>query len=254
MKYFIIILIILFLISLLLICTTNKEQFNNKKSITKKIDNTTINIINNNIWTDDFKHRFINHEPKSNLKMSKLLNELPNNTYIIDVGGHVGDTGLYLAKVLKDKYMFKNINVIIIEPDNTKIDFIQKMIKLNNLNNVILKEYAVGNETKIVSIDKKNHPGGWTINKKLKSTIKLDKIDNICKNYNVSLMHIDVEGMEYECLLGSQNTIKNTKYIMIELNHLSNRNNEEMFFKNNNFKEIMNIKKENGNYLFKKYL
>ena len=69
-------------------------------------------------------------------------------------------------------------------------------------------------------------------------------------------MHIDVEGMEYQCLLGSTNILKNMKYIMIELNLLNDRSNEYKFLKNNNFIELPNkkIKSENGNVLFKKYI
>ena len=82
--------------------------------------------------------------------------------------------------------------------------------------------------------------------------INLDTLDNLCKNKLISLMHIDVEGMEYQCLLGSTNILKNIKYIMIELNGLSNRSKEYNFLKNNNFVEIPDkkIKSENGNVLF----
>ena len=59
--------------------------------------------------------------------------------------------------------------------------------------------------------------------------------------------------MEYDCLLGSINTINNVKYIMIELNSITERTNEVNFLKKNNFIHIPDdkIKNENGNNLFK---
>ena len=91
----------------------------------------------------------------------------------------------------------------------------------------------------------------WKINDKC---IKIDTIDNLCKGKNISLFHIDVEGMEYKCLLGSVETIQNVEYIMIELNSISDRNKEVDFLTKNNFIDIndTNIQKENGNHLFKK--
>jgi FkbM family methyltransferase len=219
---------------------------------TKKEDNTIIELINNE-WTSDFKHRFEVHEPYTNTKLKELLKELPNNSYIIDVGAHVGDTGLYLCKILKQDYYNKNIKVIFIDPDNTKINFIKNMAKKNNLDNLVTLNYGVNSKKEIGNIDKSNHPGGWKINKNKNGSINLDSIDNLCKNMNISMIHIDVEGMEYDCLLGAVNTISNVKYIMIELNSISERTKEIKFLKKNNFKHIPNenIEKENGNNLFK---
>lgn len=230
-----------------------RENFNNSvNTCIKKADNTTINLIEDN-WTSDFKQRFETHEPNSNMKLKELIKELPSNSYILDIGAHVGDTGLYLCRILKNDYNYKNIRVICIDPDITKINFINKMAKMNNLDNLITLNYGVNSRKENGTIDKSYHPGGWKIKKNENGNIRLDTIDNLCKNMNVSMLHIDVEGMEYDCLLGSINTIKNVKYIMIELNAISERTNEEKFLSENNFVRIPdeNIKKENGNNLFK---
>ena len=207
------------IISLTITFYKNKEFF---LIVNKAANNTQIELIEDK-WKNDFEKRFKNHEVKSNLKMKEILIDLPDNSYIIDVGSHVGDTGLYLAKVLKDKYSHKNIKVIMIDPDKTKIKFIKKMAKINKLNNILTKNYGVSNKKGKGNIKKDSHPGGWKIDEKSIGDIKIDTIDNICKNKHISMLHIDVEGMEYKCLLGSKNIIKNVKYIMIELNHLEKR-------------------------------
>jgi len=244
---------IIVILIIIVIYNIRIERFNNSVDIcTKKADNTTINLVEDK-WTPDFKQRFEVHEPNTNLKLKELLKELPNNSYIIDVGAHVGDTGLYLCKILKQDYHYKNIRVIFIDPDNTKIDFIKKMAEKNNLDNLVTLNYGVNSKKENGNIDKSYHAGGWKIKKTENGDIKLDTIDNLCKNMDISLIHIDVEGMEYDCLLGSINTINNVKYIMIELNSIAERTNEVNFLEKNNFIHIPdeNVKKENGNNLFK---
>lgn len=228
-------------------------QNNNEEICIKKIDNTNIKLVDHK-WKNDFKDRFKGHEPYSNLKMKELLPNLQDDSYIIDVGAHVGDTGLYLAKILKDNYQHKNIKVIHIEPDNSKIDFINKMANKNNLDNIITIPYGVSNKKGNGTIEKKNHPGAWKIKNEENGNIKIDLIDDLCKDKKISLFHIDVEGMEHECLLGSKNILKDTKYVMIELNNIKKRNDEREFLEKNNFKEIKDrkINWENGNVLFEK--
>lgn len=188
-----------------------KERF--PSSVTKKVDNTSILLFPDK-WTKDFMVRFEHHEPFTNLKLKEIL-ELPEKSHIVDVGSHVGDTGLYLAKILKDVYPQKDIKVIMIDPDESKIQFIKKMGMKNQLNNIITHVKGVDKNIGYGSLDKKLHPGAWKIQNR-NGPIKLDTLDNICKGKNVSLLHIDVEGMEYPCLLGSQEILKDVHYVMIE--------------------------------------
>ena len=232
----------------------NKEQFA-VENIKKYSDGTSIDVLlNQKNWSSDFTKRFKQHEVNSNLKLKELLKKVPNNTHVIDVGGHVGDTGLYLAKVLQEQYPQKNIKVIIIEPDASKINFIEKMVKINNLKNVITIEYGVSDKPGSGVFEYNGHNSGATKIKHGEGEIKINTVDNLCSIYNVSLMHIDVEGMELECLKGSINTLQNTKYVMIELNNIKERADEVKFLIDKGFTkhEDPAIFKENGNVLFSK--
>lgn len=228
-----------------------KERF--PSTVTKKADNTSILIFPDK-WTGDFMVRFEHHEPFTNLKLKEILEYLPEKSHIVDVGSHVGDTGLYLAKILKDVYPQKDIKVIMIDPDESKIQFIKKMGMKNQLNNIITHVKGVDENIGYGSLDKKLHPGAWKIQNR-NGTIKLDTLDNICKGKKVSLLHIDVEGMEYQCLLGSQEILKDTHYVMIELNRIrTSREKEKDLLEKHGFVNIenKNIEKENHNALFQK--
>jgi len=219
--------------------------------VRKKSDGTSVKLITNQKWSSDFKRRFENHEVYSNLKLKELCYMIPPNTHIIDVGGHVGDTGLYLALVLQ-KNDDRHNTVIIIEPDKSKVAFIKAMVALNNLKNVVLIESGVSDKAGSGYLNQNPHNSGATTVEYGKGNIKINTIDNLCRGYNVALMHIDVEGMELECLKGSLHTLQNTKYIMIELNQIKERSEEVHFLINRGFvkHDDPNVFKENGNVLF----
>ena len=107
----ILILLILLSIFFVILLIKNKETFSNNKECIKDEDKTKIKLIKHR-WTQDFESRFKNHERYSHKKMKEILPKLPNNSYIIDVGSHVGDTGLYLALLLKNNWKSKNIKVL----------------------------------------------------------------------------------------------------------------------------------------------
>lgn len=66
--------------------------------IYKVINNTSI-IFFPNKWTSDIKYRFKTHELYTNLKLKELLQYLPDNSYIIDVG----DNRIYFIKYFYPK-------------------------------------------------------------------------------------------------------------------------------------------------------
>lgn len=209
--------------------------------IQKIIDNTPICVVKNHIWTNHFCKKFRGNEPYTNLKMKELLPELEDGSFIIDVGAHVGDTGLYLAYHLQTSYLNKHIDVIMIEPDVTKVDFINKMIKLNHLNNCKVINCGVSDVPGSGSLEKNEEfPGATLVKESDGHEILIEKIDNLTNGLNISMMHIDVEGMEHKCLVGSTDTLKNVKYIIIELNDICNRDAERVFLKNQDYVRIQN--------------
>ena len=98
---------------------------------------------------EDFKKRFENHELKTNTKLRDLLKKIKNQD-VLDAGAHVGDTGIFMAKYLKDIDK-KGVKIIMVEPDKLKVDLINQLIKLNNLeyytevyNYALGKKYSKG--------------------------------------------------------------------------------------------------------------
>ena len=224
------------------------------ESIKKDVDKTEIRVVVHK-WSDDFSYRYKNHEPEENKEMCHLLDKLKSGTYIIDVGGHVGDTGLYLAKCIKDRNL--HINVVIIEPDLTKIDFISRMAQLNDFDNVTVINKAAGSKTENGELDKEASPGLWEVikgetGKKDNDPIEIDTLDNIMVDKEVSMIHLDVGGTEHDVILGAKRVLGEAKHLMIELNGKDTREKTRKILGKNGFKKVTDAGFENGNVLYSK--
>jgi FkbM family methyltransferase len=250
-KKFLIILAVIFLILLYFIIMVSLENIENEETITKKIDGTQI-IIPKNKWFKDFKSRFINHESNENIVLSRLLSILPKNHSVIDVGSHVGDTGLYLA--VKAKEIGRDdITIIMIDPDKGKIDFIKDVAKLNGINNIFLLNFGVGDKSGKGYLDKALHPGAWKVKlQENEGDFNIERLDSLIpqKYRNIGILHLDVEGMEHEALLGANQLLNTTKFIMIEMNGISDRTETRKLI-NSKFKPFGKNKGfANGNELY----
>ena len=169
---------------------------------------------------------------------------------IIDVGAHIGEYTLLGAKLVGDKGL-----VISVEPDHDSVKSLKENIILNGFKNCLVIEKAVGEKVetkflyKVSEEDVYGYLDPYVKNKKLKkySEIEVTTIDEIIlsKNLNlVNLLKIDVEGFEYEVLLGCNDALKKNKIkkIIIEIHSeflKSKGTNEDliyMFLKERGFK------------------
>jgi len=144
---------------------------------------------------------------------------------VIDVGAHIGEYTLLGAKLVGDKGF-----IISVEPDHYTVKSLKENIILNDFKNCLVLEKAVGEKAETKSLykvseeDVYGYLDPYVLNKKLMkhSEIEVTTIDEIIlsKNLNlVNLLKIDVEGFEYEVLLGCNDALKKNKIkkIIIEL-------------------------------------
>ncbi len=147
---------------------------------------------------------------------TNLLLKLKPKTFI-DVGTHIGRFSIILSN--------KGSKVISIEPSKDNLKQLNKNIKLNNLQDRI-KVINVGcldkNENKILYFIPHNE-GLTSLEEKVgarKETIKVKRLDTICKSLNLNLdsidiIKIDVEGFELNVLKGAPNILKRGSPLLI---------------------------------------
>jgi FkbM family methyltransferase len=194
------------------------------------------------------------------LKKFKLIN-------FIDIGAHKGEFFKYFIK--KNKFIKK---AILIEPQENKISNLLKMTKKSNMK-IIIKNIAIGNSNKqkkffinqlsssstIKNYDKKSF---WLRFKKIilffsskietenkQKFVTVTTLDKVFKDLNlkkIDFVKIDVEGSEYEVLLGAKKSLHNINYILIEKQFTN-------LYKNYSFKKIEKLLNKNKFLLIKKF-
>ena len=132
----------------------------------------------------------------------------------VDVGANIGLMSLFTASV------FKNGKIIAIEAHPVTAEILKKNIDINSLSNIEVKQVALGNEigeTKIFDNWQVNRGGASLVvhdNDSKSYPVKIEKLDNIITT-PVSMIKIDVEGLELDVLKGASNTILKSKPILI---------------------------------------
>ena len=123
------------------------------------------------------------------------------NDVVVDVGAYYGDSAIWWAKEFRAK-------VIAFEPLKKAYKEMLKNIKLNHVERLI-KAYnvALGSGKTILGGTNKGTMFGITSKERKIKTKTLDSF-NLRK---VDILKIDVEGFEYDVLLGAIETIKRTK-------------------------------------------
>lgn len=124
--------------------------------------------------------------------------------HILDIGAWVGTWSMAM-----NKYCGR---VVAFEPDALHYECLVKNVP----EDVETHQLAVGQEDKMISLSEDN----FTQSKRVigEGAIPMISVDSLGMD-DIDLIKIDVEGYEMEVLKGASETLKNTKYIMIELNN-----------------------------------
>ena len=137
---------------------------------------------------------------------------------IYDVGGYIGELSIFFSKVSGSTG-----TVIVFEPNQQNYNKIQEHIQLNQVSNVRILKIGVGNarEERTLFVRKGSSATG-SMEEKLQSQIALennfeqlqvdvDTLDNIISSENLpnpDFIKIDIEGMEYNALVGMNQTVE----------------------------------------------
>ena len=147
----------------------------------------------------------------------KFIQNVKSDDVIVDVGAHIGEYTLLGAKLVGI-----NGKVISVEPLHDTVNSLKENIILNKFSNCTVLENAVGSIVskqilyKVSQEDVYGYIDPIVNNKKLikTDTINVTTIDEIIKTNNleeINLLKIDVEGFEYEVLLGCETAFEQDK-------------------------------------------
>jgi FkbM family methyltransferase len=162
-------------------------------------------------YEDDHIIRYINKYKKFyELKLLEKIKSLSVVGDYIDIGSNIGNHTIFFSKFCKANKVYS------IEIDSNIFSILQKNIEINNISNVDLLNIGISDKkgfAKVSKIDEKNI--GKTKIIPGDGEIKVEKLDTLFENKKIDLIKIDVEGHEYEVLLGASNILTSCKPILI---------------------------------------
>lgn len=151
------------------------------------------------------------------------INYLRPGMIVFDVGAHVGEISLLLTRFTS----FQGI-VHAFEASSSTFSKLTKLCKLTGRNNIILNHKLVADKKEIMKLyiydevhsgwntlaKRPLHNYGYNVKPISIENIEAITIDEYCKENNISqidLLKIDVEGAEYQVLLGARHMLENQK-------------------------------------------
>jgi FkbM family methyltransferase len=171
-------------------------------------------------YSDVFKTRD-NHEVLfRKIATSLILNGYVKNN-IIDLGAWIGDNAVPWSKNIEG-------TVYAIDPSPGNSDFIRELIKINDIENIKLIQSAISDQNKVISTKmvfgenlyhctfKDGDDGEFKMN-----SYSLDHLHEIGEIDKIDFIHLDVEGMEQNVVLGAEKIIQKFSPIITFEQHLT---------------------------------
>lgn len=160
------------------------------------------------------------------INTSKYILQDSNEPVVFDIGSNFGSYAIPIATFIKE---FKGI-VYAFEPQRKIYNQLCGNIFLNDLDNLFAYHCALGSvistvNTNIPDYKKFWNPGAFSIDKDsmverglgeflthVQEEVNIFTLDSLQSSKLVSLLKLDVEGMEYDVLVGSSKFLKNNLY------------------------------------------
>lgn len=188
-----------------------------KSAIFTNDDSVSISLINHPF--SEILERRDNHEVLFRRINTFLIKHKIIKNNIIDLGAWIGDNSIPWAK---------NINGIVyaIDPSQRNCEFINETCKINAITNLKTIQTAISNINELLTTNENiDHCSFVYGNPGLSGTIRinavsLDYLHETREIENIGYIHLDVEGMEYKILEGSQTLIEQYRPIISFEQHL----------------------------------
>ena len=157
------------------------------------------------------------YEPVNSNWLASRFQDLSGGLFV-DVGANFGWYSLLSARLAPKS------TVIALEPSRENFALLKRNIANNRFDNIFAINKGAGAEAIAASLYRHEHdnPGAHSIRKSADGqageTISIEPLDKILMPYpgDVHLLKIDVEGYEIDALLGATETLRRTRFVLLE--------------------------------------
>lgn len=198
----------------------NYNLYQRENQCTFYNDNGVVIKLPDHQYSDVFKNRD-NHEVLFRKIATTLISHGYIKNNIIDLGAWIGDNAVPWSK---------NIDGVVyaIDPSPGNCNFISELVGLNEIENLKIIRSAISDKNKIISTKmifgdnfyhctfKDGDDGEFKM-----QSVSLDYLYETGKIDNISFIHLDVEGMEYNVVLGAERIIQEFSPIITFEQHLT---------------------------------
>ncbi|RUA12880.1 MAG: hypothetical protein DSY82_00085 [Flavobacteriia bacterium] len=202
------------------------------KDITFEIEINRINLkLDINDWIQQNLYFLGEYEKAELTAIQKFIKK---DSLFIDIGANFGLYSLFLSPYISEG------QIISFEPFNQNFESLVYNIKLNKLSNIKANNYAIGDKNGVLTIyynPKENNLGMASLEEQpesIQQTTKIISLDEYVRTNmlnQIDVIKIDIEGFEYNALLGMKNSLK--KYhptLLIEINNNQKKKQEILQF------------------------
>lgn len=177
------------------------------------------------------------------LNIIKRLKKNMTNGIIFDIGANVGDW----SKCVIEEYQDIDYQLYMFEPSESAY---KKMVqKISSSDTIKQFKIGFGDKSEMIKIhfdyEAQGSAGAFIKDAKYSEEVQIDTIDNFCqtnKIEKISFLKMDVQGYEYNILLGAKNMLKNGSIECIQFEFDEPNIENRIFFKD--FWELLHEKYE----------
>lgn len=157
--------------------------------------------------------------PGERMVLEKMIEALSIGDVAYDIGANLGIHTIFMAK-----HLGNNGKVVAFEPESGSYNALLDNIKLNDLNNVVPMQLALGDKISEAKLYWKNGVvGSYGLSSSSGDTVVNQKVkvmpgDLIAKELNIAppkVVKIDVEGYEYSVILGMKSVLSSEACHMV---------------------------------------
>ncbi len=165
-------------------------------------------------WIPSSGSKFIKgtYEPEKTEALGRVLRQ---GDIAFDVGAHVGYFSILMSKIIGSSGCIYSF-----EPRGINLSFLERHIKINNCTNIKVINSAVGSSNGKALLETRTGTGTGRISLSGNISVNIISLDAFCsQNISPTFIKIDVEGGEYDVLIGAAKTIDKYKPRIVLATH-----------------------------------
>ena len=153
---------------------------------------------------------FLEQNYFENRELSQIKKYINTGDVILDIGANIGNHTIYFLMECKAKYVY------CFEPTKHTFEILRKNIEINNLSDdVELYNFALGSiETNGHMDINKGDAGANHVILDKDGDVVVKRLDQVVFDKKIDFVKIDVEGFEYDVLIGAEDVLKKYRPII----------------------------------------